>query len=501
MSNTRSVGSPPRTAVEDLISEFKDLDLTASQQDSTDIDRIVSEFDDMYAAASSAASVEQRSQPHVLRIVWDADGCAYNNDYRRATFFFIHEYKRALDKIVGEKNPTTKQRAVESLLNSLREKMEQGVYQHKTEDEFKQVYDDLKYQATQCIVSLLKTLPLTPEHIAVLDSGDFTSDRWQSLVDYILSLNAKYADTYLQHLKSGQCLNWMMKTYLEIMNSISEELSRYIILSTNNNLIRHIEEIKHEYDKIVIMVGSNRQSYHDDLNCSWVNSTGSFFKDLMGVIPTLQKIFHDKPVEIDQTTMADIQNRLLPGESFGRILAGDSVHAPYHWDEKKGTMLYAFCHRAMVECPGAKVTVKFIDDRADIINGLLGLFSNYYDDRLKGSDLLPKGLVLNLIQYDGKVCYEHVIVGTGEIDPDYMNSSLIMSALSDSASPDGSRFVIDSVDSLSKPDRLRELFQRRDAEKQKVMSMSIAAGGSSSFFAPRRESEEQQSRSYTFGCH
>lgn len=523
MSNTRtSVSSPPGTAgdsVEDLISDFEDLAQTARQPDSADIDKLIAEFEDlrtlepdesfMYestpaaaavvataiAADSSAVTVEQQTQPHVLRIVWDADGCAYNGNYRQSLFFFMYEFADRIAEIRTIKDDVEMNRRNNALLEELHQKFLRGEYRFKSTDEFNQVYTALHLKGKECLIAKLKELGLTEWCEKVIREMDSASLEWETVAKRVAEMQNEQANIYFGYLKANQSVNWIMQEYIAELYKLSESIYQYMFVCSNTSLAQHFLAEKDRYHEVVLMVGSNRQSYADDQNCKWLNSTGSIFKDLNDYLKVLRGIFADKPVNIDKTTMADIQNRLLPGETFNRILSNEGGHAAYHWDEKKGTMLYAFCHRAAVEHSNSKVTVKFIDDRYDIIDGLHALFSRH-------PELLPAGLTLNLIRYDGELSHEVYVEGTGELDHDYMCSSLIIESLSETISPSGSRVVIDSVGSFLKDGAaaVQTFFVRREAEKQKLMSMSLAIGGSSSFFAQRdKYVVEPQSRSFTLG--
>lgn len=525
MSNTRSVGSPSGKvgdSVDALIAEFEVFDAVSvmTARNDGDADRLIREFevvgspdshvlepDETFmielpfspapaTSAASAAAVVTPPQSRVLRIVWDADGCAYNRTYRQALFFFMYDYMDRIRSIKASieanEDPSLVKQRSRALYDELHEKF-QGEYRFKSESEFNEVYSALNMKARELLIVKLKELGLSGWCEKVVREKPPYSVEWETVALRVNEMKSDEADTYFNYLSNGQSINWLMQQYLAEINTFGENFYQYIFVASNLALAESFLLEREMYDEVVLMVGSNRQSYSDDQNCKWVNSTGSIFKDLNDYLKVLEEIFTGKSVRMDRVTMADIQNRLPPGESMNRALSDSREHAPYLWDEKKLTMLYVYTHRAAIEHKGSKIVVQFIDDREDIISSLYALFHSH-------PELLPAGLVLSLIRYDGRINYRVYIEGTGEIDHDYTNSSKIMSALSEPTSPDGSRVIIDSVNSLLNENKARQFFECRESEKKKVMATSLVVGGSSSFFA-QRESHvvNPLSQSYTLG--
>ncbi len=518
MSNTRSVSSPPGKDgddVADLMSEFVGLCSDDAALAANEVTELADEFtdlcpsetvgpDDDIALSTASANAPSSSLPpckRVLRIVWDADGCAYNDEYRRSLFFFIHEVRDEIEAIEKIKDTDEGKRRVSALLDRLHTKVGSGEYKFKPnldlrdqvlqEDAFQQVSNSLAQVGKNRLIEKLKAMGLSTWCERVLREKDSNSVEWAAVEKKVAALNNAFASLYFNWLKSNHALNWIMQEYIAQLNNLHENFHPFIFAGTNMALAEHLFEDKDKYDEVVLMVGSNRQSYADDQYCKWVNSTGSIFKDLDGYLRVLKGIFPDKPVTIDPTTMTDIRHRLIPGETFRRILSNDKDHANHHWDERKGTMIYSFCHRAAVEHAGTNIAVKFIDDREDIISGLYNLFHDH-------PYLLPAGLTLELMRYTGRIHSQFYVTGTGDIDQDYMSSSAILVSLSQAVSPDGSRVMFDSVASLSDPEVVRQFLTRREAERKQSASMMLSAGGGSSLFAEKDKwNDKKQSRSLT----
>ena len=185
------------------------------------------------------------------------------------------------------------------------------------------------------------------------------------------------------------------------------------IQSANKNVITHNQaffaEVKaqhHDASKVIIFIGSNRQSRDIDLANSFMK--GSCF-------PAVQIVSTYLEAELDTFLLADIYGDLADGTSFVRATdpgyQGD--HAHWLFDGTKASILYAQMHRVASDNPTEDIVFDFYDDRGDILDALNAFYETH-------PRLIPSNVTLRLHSYAGK----HVtaiadIIGTGFIDTNY----------------------------------------------------------------------------------
>lgn len=198
------------------------------------------------------------------------------------------------------------------------------------------------------------------------------------------------------------------------------------ILANDKKVIEHnqafFEKIKGEnknddnspcYDKVVCLVGSNRQSKAlDDSNRSvfWMGrllDKGSCFPALREVCEHLGAIF-------DPILLADIFADLPNGEALRRATMSDyqGEHPQTYFDASKVALLYAQIHKMAMDDPTAEIFFDFYDDKPEILDGLILFFKRY-------PELIPQNLILRLHQYNGNYEFKESIKGTGFIDCNY----------------------------------------------------------------------------------
>jgi len=195
------------------------------------------------------------------------------------------------------------------------------------------------------------------------------------------------------------------------------------LLATNARLIDQLtKEIEQEeYDEVIFMVGSNRQSKSVDTLGANLYGSGSCYPALMQLCEEFQKRTKAK-CRVDGLLLADIYGNRRLGENFHKALSEDKNY-PYFkhiQDTSKLTMLYAQIHKIASENPDAEIDFDFYDDRSDIIENLHFLADH--------PDLFPRNVKFTAHLYNGTDPIEDFSMsGTGQIDHCYqMNTKRLV---------------------------------------------------------------------------
>lgn len=210
------------------------------------------------------------------------------------------------------------------------------------------------------------------------------------------------------------------------------------------------DNLKKPYSKIILFVGSNRQSASIDANNMLrfdrqygPYTTGSCFPVIIDIANAL-----GSNVQLDPLLLADIHGNLEAGTSFALAMKDLSkyymmtekgrhtwsqtqlredasvmhkvynikAHADYWFDNEKVSLLYAQMHKIASENPTETIEFHFYDDVEYILNTL----NDFYN---KHNILIPKNVILQLHQYQGgqlTVPNPYAsLTGTGNPDPAY----------------------------------------------------------------------------------
>ena len=197
------------------------------------------------------------------------------------------------------------------------------------------------------------------------------------------------------------------------------------LIPGNTALLSHMLH-QAEYIKLIILVGSNRQSYDLDQHNSIQNKTMSCFvavKDITNYL-SIQLIHQD--VWLDRFLMADIYQDLFAGTAFNQAI--DPFHTGPHaetvFDRSKITLLYAQIHKLANDHKGKRILYHFYDDRYDLLTGLNNFFQNHLE-------WIPRNVKVNLHFYIGDdPCLFAEFTGTGGLDPHYREHVKWMADLS-----------------------------------------------------------------------
>ena len=167
------------------------------------------------------------------------------------------------------------------------------------------------------------------------------------------------------------------------------------------------------FDKMIVLVGSSRQSYAVDQDRKAMSGYACF-----QVINALSTLFC---ATFDPFLLADIYGNLPSGSAFQQAMSQEHSearknHADCVVDHTKVSILYAQMHKVASEHPETDIEFNFFDDRNDIHEALI----NFY---LNAIDLIPKGVTLKLHLYNGaqleNLCE---MKGNGIIDRHYRQS-------------------------------------------------------------------------------
>lgn len=177
---------------------------------------------------------------------------------------------------------------------------------------------------------------------------------------------------------------------------------------------------------LVVMLGSNRQSYRVDCDNRRQNKTESCY-------PVLRQIAKEIGAELETVLLPDAftalnkadNTLLVPGETYKMAeealaqMMTESSHVPYFWrnttssadhpdcrfsgekskfvlaDPTKIGLLYFQMHYMAAKHPGKTLILDFVDDTPSVLNALKRYFTN-------NPLLIPPNMTLRLSHYNGK---------------------------------------------------------------------------------------------------
>jgi hypothetical protein len=195
------------------------------------------------------------------------------------------------------------------------------------------------------------------------------------------------------------------------------------LIDSNKKFIEHVaNRVREEkMDKVIFMVGSNRQSRRNDVGNSRENKTESCFSALIQLAKEFQKHNPSISHHVDPYLLADTCGGTPLGENFIKALTPTFSRIGYEfsecfYDKSKKTQLYAQLHKLASENPKDEIIFDFYDDRNEILTEL----KSFYE---KNPGLIPKNLRLRLHAYDGNHPKNIAnIQGSGVIDDNYQET-------------------------------------------------------------------------------
>lgn len=205
--------------------------------------------------------------------------------------------------------------------------------------------------------------------------------------------------------------------------------NRDYIFAKDKKVIEHnqafLDKIKDEnknedkgqyYDKVVCLIGSNRQSKEFDDHNRYVILMGHGLVDKGSCFPAIKEVSEYLGATLDPMLLADIFADLPDGEAYRRTTTPDykGEHPRTYFDASKVALLYAQIHKAAMDDPTAEIIFDFYDDKREILDGLIQFFKKY-------PELMPRNVTLGLNLYDGGEggALIEEFQGTGFIDSHY----------------------------------------------------------------------------------
>lgn len=202
------------------------------------------------------------------------------------------------------------------------------------------------------------------------------------------------------------------------------------LIEANESFIEHVlKQIETgEYDEVIFMVGSNRQSKSiDDTNRrTW----GSCYPAILKLCDEIKRRTKT-PCKVDRFLLSDVYGDRPSGENFTKALNGEKYnYSDFVWDEDKYSILYSQAHKVADENAKADINFQFYDDRDGILWGLSSLYH-------RCPSLLPNNLKLQLFKYNGAELKKHAeqphdiddkpeVQGRGIIDEFYRENLKLM---------------------------------------------------------------------------
>ena len=294
--------------------------------------------------------------------------------------------------------------------------------------------------------------------------------------------------------------------------------SRLNVVKSNSQLLNSLKEKNPQFEKTIVLVGSNRQSMQSDLSNSFGGSIqkGSCF-------PRIKEVAEHLNAELDSFLLADVYANSPAGTAFKKVcdeLNGevfyenyypeatddydpneseeakkeriaayrkkvdearkkkrerDNRHADWAFDDTKVTILYAQMHKIATENPNAEIEYDFYDDKLYILDALDVFFN-------KNRYLIPKNVTLKLHHYgplgaDNKLTADQKTKMVGEGDADYSYCDTVKLMARDDLQE---KVMIEQVDVANNLDIVKfnqELKQLKVNEKNKVFKRTAKFSG------------------------
>ena len=178
-------------------------------------------------------------------------------------------------------------------------------------------------------------------------------------------------------------------TTINVLSLGVDRIDPNIIIS---NIRPQIAEIR--ADKILLMVGSARQSYLLDSASCASSEQGQYFRKLKELPAKIKEAtWHDAVV--DCHLLADTFGKLKSGTSFKMAASNNALRlnqADCVYDTSKFILLYVQIQKVAIEHYSAEVIFNFYENDAAILGRLQNIFTSY-------PELMPNNVKLRLCQY------------------------------------------------------------------------------------------------------
>lgn len=175
--------------------------------------------------------------------------------------------------------------------------------------------------------------------------------------------------------------------------------------------------------KAIFMSASARQDLlGDEFNSKENFESGSSFTALLQLGDEFARQLDGVTCAVDRYLLADTYYTRAPGQTFTAAVnnVGDNKNSEWLYDDSKLTIVFPHIQKIAKEHRHATIIYNFYDDKQEIINGLIKIFSQH-------PDLIKRGVIVRLHAYEGKsVELKAEFVGTGGLDLDYHASVKLM---------------------------------------------------------------------------
>ena len=173
-----------------------------------------------------------------------------------------------------------------------------------------------------------------------------------------------------------------------------KEALKGVLLQSNPTLMEDIQRRSEGYDRVVVIVGSNRQSAYKDQHDGQKNKNGSCFTATEMLAEALQEKT-GKPVELDPYLMFDSILGVKPGTNFrlGQQEQDKSFEEYQMAIDKKYRLAFFQMQEICARHPQASVSYVHYDDRNDIVKDTARAFQSE-----NGQNLPPN-------MHDARACH------------------------------------------------------------------------------------------------
>ncbi|QDP73473.1 hypothetical protein FOG18_13310 [Legionella israelensis] len=165
----------------------------------------------------------------------------------------------------------------------------------------------------------------------------------------------------------------------KIPEKIPPEEYEKAIVEANQILFDHIKQISDGYDKVILMVGSNRTSAQKDQHDSIKNGNGSVFRAIEHLGSALSHSI-DIPVEVNKRVVFDSVLHKKPGHNFDlktEQTIEDSTYSEYTMSgDNKYRLSYFQIQEVCASHPDSEITYVHADDRDDIVTVSARIYGN-----------------------------------------------------------------------------------------------------------------------------
>ena len=211
--------------------------------------------------------------------------------------------------------------------------------------------------------------------------------------------------------------------FIKCMELACHDVLGAIFQFSNKVLIQKIKIQVVQADQVVFMLGSNRQCYSFDEVNSKDKGTASIYKELDSLVKHLNDTLFLGKIKLDKFSLADLYDKdSHSGKHFKKILNGELPGTINAFDKNKINIIYAFLHRIAKKHENSDIVVNLWDDLESIIK----IIKRFYTEN---SDLLQHNVQLNLCRYNGKLQKTKTLSGTGVIDQNYKQNTVLMAAM------------------------------------------------------------------------